>query len=530
MPSFSKSCSFVLPVIKGRSGFKFHARPYISPRATMALVSDSHRITSAIPMLTSNFQISTPLLTAGISLVVSSLFGMLLESKTKLGRALGASLIAFLSQSLLSNINLIPMESPIYDACWGKVLPASLSLSVLLAVAAAGTPTSSSRTTQDQLISLNNISSIKSAASSSLTSVPQRNQKWAESSLWKVLLANVFGACGAVIGGLLAFTCASRFQDQFPKPVLAKIVASIATTHIGGSINFFQVARSVGLDREGQGLLGAVAGADIFLMALHFAALFGIQRNPTGTAAFIYRSDTDQTSLKVSVAAFTPSSSISSNETRQCREATETRPLALHARNASPHTTLKPAVSDTLLPAIFALLLALMVGEGGQFVERELGVPGAAAGAITALSAGVYGLIRRLAPRCFLRLALPVGAMSSFLFSLFFAAIGAGASLMHLAESGPVIVTLMSVSLLVHLLTTMLGIRVYNRFVPWPARISVDEAVIASNANVGGPATAAAMAGSMGRADLVLSAAATGTAGYAVATFIGVALFKFLAK
>jgi uncharacterized membrane protein len=120
--------------------------------------------------------------------------------------------------------------------------------------------------------------------------------------------------------------------------------------------------------------------------------------------------------------------------------------------------------------------------------------------------------------------------MSSFLFSLFFAAIGAGASLMHLAESGPVIVTLMSVSLLVHLLTTMLGIRVYNRFVPWPARISVDEAVIASNANVGGPATAAAMAGSMGRADLVLSAAATGTAGYAVATFIGVALFKFLAK
>jgi uncharacterized membrane protein len=120
--------------------------------------------------------------------------------------------------------------------------------------------------------------------------------------------------------------------------------------------------------------------------------------------------------------------------------------------------------------------------------------------------------------------------MSSFLFSLFFAAIGAGASLTHLVQSGPVIVALMSLSLFIHLITTLGGLRVYNSCVSPLARVSVDEAVIGSNANVGGPATAAAMAGSIERPDLVLPAAATGTGGYALATFLGVALFRSLTR
>jgi len=75
-----------------------------------------------------------------------------------------------------------------------------------------------------------------------------------ETPLWKVSIANIFGAIGALLGGLLAFQLASHYQSRFTRLVLAKIVASIATTHIGGSINFFQVARAVGLDQVGTGL------------------------------------------------------------------------------------------------------------------------------------------------------------------------------------------------------------------------------------------------------------------------------------
>ena len=65
-----------------------------------------------------------------------------------------------------------------------------------------------------------------------------------------------------------------------------------------------------------------------------------------------------------------------------------------------------------------------------------------------------------------------------------------------------------------------------------PVIIGIDEMVIASNANIGGPATAAAMAtsSSLQRPDLGLPATVTGTVGYALATALGVTLFKLLNK
>jgi homoserine acetyltransferase len=48
-----------------------------------------------------------------------------------------------------------------------------------------------------------------------------------ETPLWKVSVASIFGAIGALLGGLLAFQLASQYQNQFTRLILAKIVSSI---------------------------------------------------------------------------------------------------------------------------------------------------------------------------------------------------------------------------------------------------------------------------------------------------------------
>ena len=58
--------------------------------------------------------------------------------------------------------------------------------------------------------------------------------------------------------------------------------------------------------------------------------------------------------------------------------------------------------------------------------------------------------------------------------------------------------------------------------------VSLDELIVASNANVGGPATAASFAGLLGRPNLIVPATLYGTLGYGIATTLGVGLFHSL--
>lgn len=59
-------------------------------------------------------------------------------------------------------------------------------------------------------------------------------------------------------------------------------------------------------------------------------------------------------------------------------------------------------------------------------------------------------------------------------------------------------------------------------------RLPVQSVLIASNANVGGPATAAAMASSKGWPHMVQPAMLTGCLGYAIATFLGCAMGQWM--
>jgi uncharacterized membrane protein len=102
----------------------------------------------------------------------------------------------------------------------------------------------------------------------------------------------------------------------------------------------------------------------------------------------------------------------------------------------------------------------------------------------------------------------------------FFAAIGASANIGVVLRVGPMLFVFAALILTIHL-ATILGV---GRLL----KLDLAEIVIASNANMGGPTTAAAMAVARRWQALVIPAILCGTLGYAVATFVGVAVGHWL--
>lgn len=112
-------------------------------------------------------------------------------------------------------------------------------------------------------------------------------------------------------------------------------------------------------------------------------------------------------------------------------------------------------------------------------------------------------------------------ALGGVLMGVFFATIGASAgSLEALAGSGWLLAFIL-LQLGVHLVFTL---AVGRRLL----RLPLDALLVASNANVGGPATAAAMASAKGWSHLLQPAMITGALGYAMGTGVGLGVAGWL--
>ncbi len=273
--------------------------------------------------------------------------------------------------------------------------------------------------------------------------------------------AFALGAAATTLGALAAYALlAPAMRPLGDAGDGWKLAAALTAKNIGGGFNYIAVATSLGLS---PGALSAGLVVDNVLGLIYFPAVGFLGRNAKMEDAADGESG--------DVAAGTPDA--------------------------------PPAVEESL--GALALCCALTAAARALCPANAL----AAATALTvALATAAPGALRRVAPAG--------DALGSALLYLFFASAGASAGDPARAAAFAPLFPFLALLYGGHAAVLAALSRA--------ARLSLPETLIASNANIGGPATAAALAEACGWRQLRAPALLVGSLGNAAATFVGLAL------
>ncbi|CAM9125148.1 unnamed protein product [Ectocarpus sp. 12 AP-2014] len=304
-----------------------------------------------------------------------------------------------------------------------------------------------------------------------------------------LLACFVIGAAGTVIGTAAAAAVVplGLGGDGW------KIASALAARHIGGAVNYVAVCETLGVSAD-----AVVAGlaADNMVVSLYFIFLFWITKP-------------DRQEQPAPATREGSTKAIGSAQEESAPTATpQPTSAATAAAAASP-----PPLAVTKETISYALTAACALCLCGELLSKV-----AFGGRVSAIPLVTLVTVAgaTAAPSWVGRLGSVGAQLGILLMQLFFAVTGAQGSLAVVMGTAPSLLVFSLVQIAVHF-GVLVGV---GRLFRLPFR----ELALASNANVGGPTTAAAMAAAKGWKNLVLPALLTGVLGYATATFIGVGI------
>lgn len=311
---------------------------------------------------------------------------------------------------------------------------------------------------------------------------------WAETG--RMLVIFVIGAVGTVTGAFIAyFLLRGPFGDA---PGLAKVASMMTGSYIGGGVNFAAMASQYA---AGQDLTAAATVADNLLMAAYFFVLIAF----AGMKFFRrhYRHP-----LIDEVESGTAN-----------RDAAQTQAAAFWSRK---DISLKDIAFNIAYCVIIVWLSQIVAGVFSGMVPENpnafMDFVGKFLGSqyvwITTFSVIVAtGFPQRVEK---LHGSQEIG---TYLIYLFLFVIGVPANIMTVLTKSPLLLVLTAIMVTVNMLFCFIAAKIF--------KFNLEDAIIASNANIGGPTTAAGMAISQGWAALVGPAMLIGTLGYVIGNYAG---------
>ncbi|KAA8498256.1 putative membrane protein YjcL [Porphyridium purpureum] len=304
------------------------------------------------------------------------------------------------------------------------------------------------------------------------------------------IVAFALGAIGTVLGSLVAARVVT-IPSSSAAALGAKLAAVFCATYVGGSVNFFATAAAVELDQTS---LAAALSADMLLMGAYFTALFA------AAASKRLHSFYNPSMTKKPEAA------------------------AVTVREQDLQAELLPFSASqfawSLMDACAVASFLAWVGSLAPFAGGHLLVSSSLAFILTQVlsAAGAHSSERLVEWRHALQRGSTV--LSETILLCFFFTLGASVRLQHAVTQSRAYAAFAALILLIHAVVILVAGRAL--------RIPLRELLVASNANVGGSATAAAMASNLQWHDLVAPAVLSGTLGYGIGNALGLAVYQLL--
>lgn len=302
----------------------------------------------------------------------------------------------------------------------------------------------------------------------------------------RILIIFLIGSVGTACGALLGYAALHNFI-----PELAGLAGVFTGTYIGGTVNFAALGAAFEVSGE---MISAATVADNLLMVLYFFVLIAMP-----SMAFFRKHFKHPHVDEVEAAGTTANE----NETQAAafwgRKEISLKDIALAMATTFTIVAVSNVIASALagiIPTDNAILQILNTLFGNMYLW------------ITTISM----LCATLKPGFFGEIQ-GSQELGTYLIYLFFFVIGVPASVPMIIMNSPMLLVFAAIVVAVNMLFSLVAGKILN--------FNLEEIILASNANIGGPTTAVAMAVSKGWTKLVGPIILIGTLGYVIGTYFG---------